>query len=67
MTIQMKIIIYPLQLSPPQVYMGVDVFGRGSYGGGGDQCHVAVQAAMRCGLSAALFAPGWLYENADNK
>ncbi|GLI61826.1 hypothetical protein VaNZ11_004267, partial [Volvox africanus] len=44
------------------VFMGVDVFGRGSYGGGKDNCQVALSAARSEGLSAALFAPGWVYE-----
>ncbi|GLC35518.1 hypothetical protein PLESTB_000198900 [Pleodorina starrii] len=44
------------------VFMGVDVFGRGSYGGGKDNCHVALHAARSAGLSSALFAPGWVFE-----
>ncbi|GIL62379.1 hypothetical protein Vafri_16601, partial [Volvox africanus] len=44
------------------VFMGIDVFGRGSYGGGKDNCPVALSAARSEGLSAALFAPGWVYE-----
>ncbi|KAG2497145.1 hypothetical protein HYH03_004736 [Edaphochlamys debaryana] len=48
-----------------EVYMGVDVFGRGSYGGGKDNCPVALAAARASGLSAALFAPGWVYEEFD--
>jgi mannosyl-glycoprotein endo-beta-N-acetylglucosaminidase len=46
--------------------MGVDVFGRGSYGGGGFGVGVALEAAAAAGLSAALFAPGWVHENLDN-
>ncbi|KAG6544599.1 hypothetical protein Mapa_014021 [Marchantia paleacea] len=45
------------------VYMGVDVFGRNTYGGGGYQCDVALKAAREAEVSAALFAPGWTYEN----
>jgi mannosyl-glycoprotein endo-beta-N-acetylglucosaminidase len=48
-----------------EVYMGVDVFGRGSYGGGGHNVGVALRAAAAAGLSAALFAPGWVMENLD--
>eukprot|EP00249_Psilotum_nudum_P019557 c27315_g1_i2 orf=269-2275(-) len=44
------------------VYMGVDVFGRRTFGGGGFQCNVALKAAKEAGVSAALFAPGWVYE-----
>lgn len=47
------------------VYMGVDVFGRGSYGGGGFGSKLALAAAVEAGLSAALFAPGWVRENLD--
>ncbi|KAK9845515.1 hypothetical protein WJX81_008418 [Elliptochloris bilobata] len=47
------------------VYMGIDVFGRGSIGGGGLACHVAARAARAAGLSAALFAPGWVAEAED--
>lgn len=44
------------------VYMGVDVFGRNTFGGGGFQSNVALKAARDAGVSAALFAPGWVYE-----
>lgn len=44
------------------VYMGVDVFGRNTYGGGGMTCDVALTAARSAGLSAALFAPAWVWE-----
>ncbi|GFR47376.1 hypothetical protein Agub_g9088 [Astrephomene gubernaculifera] len=45
-----------------EVYMGVDVFGRGTYGGGQFNCPQALAAARCAGLSAALFAPGWVWE-----
>jgi len=45
--------------------MGVDVFGRGSCGGGGFGVKLALSAAAEAGLSAALFAPGWVRENLD--
>ncbi|KAH7433439.1 hypothetical protein KP509_07G070000 [Ceratopteris richardii] len=44
------------------VYMGIDVFGRGTYGGGGYQSNLGLIAARNAGVSAALFAPGWVYE-----
>lgn len=47
------------------VFMGIDVYGRGSYGGGGHNVDVALRAVADAGLSAALFAPGWVYENLD--
>ncbi len=48
-----------------EVFLGVDVHGRGTYGGGGDASHVALAAAKAAGVSAALFAPAWVYENHD--
>ncbi|GAA5886540.1 hypothetical protein JCM5296_005322 [Sporobolomyces johnsonii] len=57
------------------VYFGIDVFGRGSYGGGGfDSWRAldAIQAAPPAPLSSpassfstALFAPGWTVESSD--
>ncbi|EIE20293.1 glycoside hydrolase, partial [Coccomyxa subellipsoidea C-169] len=44
------------------VYMGIDVFGRGTFGGGQLNCNVAAAAARQQGLGVALFAPGWVYE-----
>ncbi|KAK7201368.1 glycosyl hydrolase-like protein [Novymonas esmeraldas] len=43
-------------------YVGVDVFGRNMYGGGGYNTHVAVAEAAQARLSVALFAPGWSLE-----
>lgn len=45
------------------VYMGVDVHGRGTFGGGKTACDVALLAARMSGVSAAIFAPGWVHEN----
>jgi len=36
------------------VYMGVDVFGRGTYGGGGLTCDVAINAAFDAGAQPYL-------------
>ncbi|XP_064405516.1 cytosolic endo-beta-N-acetylglucosaminidase-like isoform X3 [Halichondria panicea] len=44
------------------VYVGVDVFGRGCFGGGGFNSCKAVEVISRQALSSALFAPGWVYE-----
>ncbi|RNF10414.1 putative endo-beta-N-acetylglucosaminidase [Trypanosoma rangeli] len=44
------------------VYVGVDVFGRGVYGGGGYNSDKAVKCAYDAKLSVALFAPGWTLE-----
>ncbi|XP_039047337.1 cytosolic endo-beta-N-acetylglucosaminidase 1-like isoform X1 [Hibiscus syriacus] len=44
------------------VYMGIDVFGRGTYGGGQWTTNVALDVIKKDDVSAALFAPGWIYE-----
>nr|CAD7455738.1 unnamed protein product [Timema tahoe] len=44
------------------VYVGVDVFGRGCFGGGGFNTTQAVDIARQHGLSVALFAPSWVHE-----
>lgn len=85
-----------------EVYVGIDVFGRGCPGGGGfNSCQVRAEAVVwmytgtslipksdfsvsvsvvltlvspclqalksihQCGLSSALFAPGWVFELQD--
>ncbi|KAJ6805984.1 cytosolic endo-beta-N-acetylglucosaminidase 1-like [Iris pallida] len=45
------------------VYMGIDVFGRGSYGGGQWHTSVALDLLKKDDISTAIFAPGWVYEN----
>lgn len=45
-----------------EVYMGVDVFGRNTFGGGGFDCDKALKVAREGEVSAALFAPAWVYE-----
>ncbi|KAH1211828.1 Cytosolic endo-beta-N-acetylglucosaminidase 1 [Glycine max] len=44
------------------VYMGIDVFGRGTYGGGQWNTNVALDVIRKADVSAAIFAPGWVYE-----
>eukprot|EP00123_Amoebidium_parasiticum_P006946 comp17765_c0_seq1/m.17793 comp17765_c0_seq1/g.17793 ORF comp17765_c0_seq1/g.17793 comp17765_c0_seq1/m.17793 type:complete len:787 (-) comp17765_c0_seq1:308-2668(-) len=44
------------------VYVGVDVFGRGCPGGGGFNSCAAMALIGQRDLSAALFAPGYVYE-----
>jgi mannosyl-glycoprotein endo-beta-N-acetylglucosaminidase len=44
------------------IYVGVDVFGRGCLGDGGFNCHVALDEIKKFDLSCAIFAPGWLHE-----
>ncbi|KAK6929512.1 Glycoside hydrolase, family 85 [Dillenia turbinata] len=45
------------------VYMGIDVFGRGTYGGGQWNTNVALDVLKKDAVSAAIFAPGWVYES----
>lgn len=45
------------------VYMGIDTFGRGTWGGGGFDVDKALGKIGRAGVSAALFAPAWTMEN----
>ncbi|KAL5708362.1 mannosyl-glycoprotein endo-beta-N-acetylglucosaminidase [Ranunculus cassubicifolius] len=44
------------------VYMGIDVFGRNTYGGGQWTTNVALDVIKKDDVSAAVFAPGWVYE-----
>ncbi|XP_059666789.1 cytosolic endo-beta-N-acetylglucosaminidase 1-like [Cornus florida] len=44
------------------VYMGIDVFGRGTYGGGEWNTNVALDVLKKSDVSAAIFAPGWVHE-----
>ncbi|XP_076954676.1 cytosolic endo-beta-N-acetylglucosaminidase 1-like [Bidens hawaiensis] len=44
------------------VYMGIDVFGRGTYGDGQWTTNVALDVIKKNDVSAAMFAPGWVYE-----
>ena len=44
------------------IYFGIDVWGRGTYGGGKHSCDVALKVLRRHGVSAALFAPGYFLE-----
>jgi hypothetical protein len=40
------------------VFMGIDCFGRGTFGGGGFACDVALEACLQHGLSGALAGIG---------
>lgn len=44
------------------VYVGIDVFGRNCFGGGGFNTDAAFSVVRQYNLSAAVFAPGWIYE-----
>ncbi|CAM9279878.1 unnamed protein product [Scytosiphon promiscuus] len=45
------------------VYMGIDTFGRGTWGGGRFDVDKALGKIRRAGVSAALFAPAWTMED----
>uniref|UniRef100_A0A0B7AGW3 Cytosolic endo-beta-N-acetylglucosaminidase n=1 Tax=Arion vulgaris TaxID=1028688 RepID=A0A0B7AGW3_9EUPU len=45
------------------IFVGVDIFGRGTLGGGGFNTIEAVKMIRKHDLSCALFAPGWVYEH----
>ncbi|NWU96493.1 ENASE acetylglucosaminidase, partial [Upupa epops] len=45
------------------VYVGVDVFARGDVVGGGFDTNKSLRLIRQHGLSAAIFAPGWVYEH----
>ncbi|XP_057523249.1 cytosolic endo-beta-N-acetylglucosaminidase 1 isoform X1 [Amaranthus tricolor] len=47
------------------VYMGIDVFGRNTFGGGQWNTDVALDVIKKDDVSAAIFAPGWVYENKE--
>nr|XP_033816155.1 cytosolic endo-beta-N-acetylglucosaminidase [Geotrypetes seraphini] len=49
------------------VYVGVDVFARGSVVGGQFDTSKSLQLIRKYGFSAAIFAPGWVYECLDKK
>ncbi|CAG05942.1 unnamed protein product, partial [Tetraodon nigroviridis] len=47
------------------IYVGVDVFARGNVVGGMFQTDKALEVIRKHNFSAALFAPGWVYEALD--
>ena len=47
------------------VYVGLDVFGRGCPGGGGFDSNQALTMINYAQLSCAIFAPGWTHECAN--
>ena len=51
------------------IYIGVDVWGRGSHGGGGFGCYKAISHIDPefLGLSVALFGQGWTWESEQDK
>ncbi|KAJ3194254.1 hypothetical protein HK101_003140 [Irineochytrium annulatum] len=49
------------------VYTGVDVWGRGTFGGGGFNAHKALRVIKDAPTSAAIFAPGWTREHLGSR
>nr|XP_057905654.1 cytosolic endo-beta-N-acetylglucosaminidase [Doryrhamphus excisus] len=47
------------------IYVGVDVFGRGEVVGGMFETNKALEIIRKYNFSAAIFAPGWVYETQD--
>uniref|UniRef100_A0A8C6IPX1 Cytosolic endo-beta-N-acetylglucosaminidase n=1 Tax=Melopsittacus undulatus TaxID=13146 RepID=A0A8C6IPX1_MELUD len=45
------------------VYVGIDVFARGDVISGGFDTNKSLRLIRQHGLSAAIFAPGWVYEH----
>jgi mannosyl-glycoprotein endo-beta-N-acetylglucosaminidase len=65
---------FPFPASAPpkalqDVYIGIDVWGRGSHGGGGFGAYRAIEHIdpAGLGLSAALFGPAWTWESEQDK
>ncbi|XP_041076330.1 cytosolic endo-beta-N-acetylglucosaminidase isoform X2 [Polyodon spathula] len=50
-----------------EVYVGVDVFARGAVIGGKFDTNKALQLIRKHSFSAAIFAPGWVYECNEKK
>jgi len=55
-----------LATAPARVFMGVDVWGRGTWGGGGFHTPRALAECAKAGTSSAVFAQGWTYESRAN-
>ncbi|CAJ0760474.1 24097_t:CDS:10, partial [Entrophospora sp. SA101] len=51
------------ELRKRDVYTGIDVWGRSTFGGGGFTTYKALEVIKSSKTSCAIFAPGWTYEN----
>jgi mannosyl-glycoprotein endo-beta-N-acetylglucosaminidase len=56
-------------LTHRDIYIGIDVWGRGSRGGGGFRVHKALEQISpdSLGLSVAIFGPGWTWEKRQDE
>ncbi|KAF7491087.1 Cytosolic endo-beta-N-acetylglucosaminidase [Sarcoptes scabiei] len=52
-----------LEKEKSRIFVGIDCYGRGCYGGGGLNTFEAVQKILQYKLSIAIFAPGWTHES----
>ncbi|CCH42567.1 Cytosolic endo-beta-N-acetylglucosaminidase [Wickerhamomyces ciferrii] len=51
-----------------KLFVGIDIWGRGSkVGGGGFESSIAINALKKSQSNVALFAPAWTYENFDKE
>nr|GAT43296.1 glycoside hydrolase family 85 protein [Mycena chlorophos] len=53
-------------LSGHDIYVGIDVFGRGSHGAGGFGSYKALEHIAPAQFSTAFFAPGWTWESTQD-
>ncbi|KZV80879.1 hypothetical protein EXIGLDRAFT_732135 [Exidia glandulosa HHB12029] len=49
------------------IYTGIDIWGRGTHGGGGFKSHWALDHIRAAGTSTALFAPAWTWESQEER
>ncbi|XP_040927674.1 cytosolic endo-beta-N-acetylglucosaminidase isoform X2 [Betta splendens] len=56
-----------IQARRADVYVGVDVFARGKVVGGMFETNKALEVIRKHNFSAAIFAPGWVYETHSDK
>lgn len=47
--------------------MGIDVFGRNTFGGGNFNCYKAAEIIRKYNMSMAIFAPGWTHETLQSE
>uniref|UniRef100_A0A0N4ZG31 Mannosyl-glycoprotein endo-beta-N-acetylglucosaminidase n=1 Tax=Parastrongyloides trichosuri TaxID=131310 RepID=A0A0N4ZG31_PARTI len=59
--------IYASEDRTSDVWVGIDIFGRKTYGGGGFDACIAMKEIHERGMSAVLFALGWLVECHEGK
>ncbi|CAD8149450.1 unnamed protein product [Paramecium pentaurelia] len=48
------------------VFVGIDIWGRGQYGGGQFDSYIALQEIKRAQLATAIFGQAWTYETSND-